>query len=133
MGVVIYPPAQIVRTILTWFATTVIWPRAEELDKTSGGFQISRNQYDMIKSLMRQGAVPRHGKIDATLGPAKLHAGACLHSRHGESRARKFTSPPTSTIPSGAPMTTLRLRRHDGSRDRAAKIDCGKEDCSHPN
>ena len=47
-------------------------PRAEELDKTSGGFQISRNQYDMLKSLMKQGAVRVHGKIDATLGPGKL-------------------------------------------------------------
>jgi hypothetical protein len=49
-----------------------IWPRAEELGKTSGGFQISRNQYDMLKSLMQQGAVRVHGKIDATLGPGKL-------------------------------------------------------------
>jgi len=49
-----------------------IWPRAEELGKTSGGFQISRNQYDMLKSLMRSGPVRVHGKIDATLGPGKL-------------------------------------------------------------
>jgi hypothetical protein len=49
-----------------------IWPRAEELDKTSGGFQISRNQYDTLKSLMKQGAVRVHGKIDATLGSGKL-------------------------------------------------------------
>jgi hypothetical protein len=49
-----------------------IWPRAEELDKPSGGFQISRNQYDTLKSLMKQGAVRVHGKIDATLGPGKL-------------------------------------------------------------
>jgi hypothetical protein len=49
-----------------------IWPRAEELDKTSGGFQISRNQYDMLKALMKQDSVRVHGKIDATLGPGKL-------------------------------------------------------------
>ena len=49
-----------------------IWPDAEELDKTSGGFQISRNQYDLLKYLMKQGTVRVHGKIDATLGPGKL-------------------------------------------------------------
>lgn len=49
-----------------------IWPRAEEMEKTSGGFQISQNQYTMLKQLMRGGAVRVHGKIDATLKPYLL-------------------------------------------------------------
>jgi len=72
VGVVIYPAAQDRPDHPDMVRYNGIWPRAEELDKTSGGFQISRNQYDMLKALMRQGAVRVHGKIDATLGPGKL-------------------------------------------------------------
>jgi hypothetical protein len=72
VGVVIYPAAQDRPDHPDMVRYNGIWPRAEELDKTSGGFQISRNQYDMLKSLMHQGAVRVHGKIDATLGPGKL-------------------------------------------------------------
>ena len=72
VGVVIYPAAGDRPDHPDMIRYNGIWPRAEELDKTSGGFQISRNQYDMIKSLMRQGAVRVHGKIDTTLGPGKL-------------------------------------------------------------
>jgi hypothetical protein len=72
VGVVIYPAAQDRPDHPDMVRYNGIWPRAEELDKTSGGFQISRNQYDMLKSLMRQGAVRVHGKIDATLAPGKL-------------------------------------------------------------
>jgi len=72
LGVVIYPSAGDRPDHPDMIRYNGIWPRAEELDKTSGGFQISRNQYDMIKSLMRQGAVRVHGKIDATLAPGKL-------------------------------------------------------------
>jgi aminopeptidase YwaD len=72
LGVVIYPAAGDRPDHPDMIRYNGIWPRAEELDKTSGGFQISRNQYDMIKDLMRQGAVRVHGKIDATLGPGKL-------------------------------------------------------------
>ena len=49
-----------------------IWPRAEELDKTVGGFQISANQYTRLHELMLHGPVKVHGKIDATLEPFKL-------------------------------------------------------------
>lgn len=49
-----------------------IWPLAEELDKTVGGFQISANQYTQLRELMRHGPVRVHGKIDATLGPGQL-------------------------------------------------------------
>ena len=72
VGVVIYPAAADRPDHPDMIRYNGIWPRAEELDKTSGGFQISRNQYDMLKSLMKQGAVRVHGKIDATLGPGKL-------------------------------------------------------------
>jgi hypothetical protein len=72
VGVVIYPAADDRPGHPDMIRYNGIWPRAEELDKTSGGFQISRNQYDMLKSLMKQGAVRVHGKIDATLGPGKL-------------------------------------------------------------
>jgi len=72
IGVVIYPSPTDRPDHPDLVRYNGIWPRAEELDKTSGGFQISRNQYDMLKSLMKQGAVRVHGKIDATLGPGKL-------------------------------------------------------------
>ena len=72
VGVVIYPAAGDRPDHPDMVRYNGIWPRVEELDKTSSGFQISRNQYDMLKSLMKQGAVRVHGKIDATLGPGKL-------------------------------------------------------------
>ena len=72
IGVVIYPDAADRPDHPGMVRYNGIWPRAEELEKTSSGFQISRNQYDMLKSLMKQGAVRVHGKIDATLGPGKL-------------------------------------------------------------
>jgi aminopeptidase YwaD len=72
VGVVIYPAAGDRPDHPDMVRYNGIWPRAEELSKTSGGFQISRNQYDMLKDLMRQGAVRVRGKIDATLGPGKL-------------------------------------------------------------
>jgi aminopeptidase YwaD len=72
VGVVIYPAANDRPDHPDMVRYNGIWPTAEELSKTSGGFQISRNQYDMLKSLMAKGAVRVHGKIDATLGPGKL-------------------------------------------------------------
>lgn len=72
VGVVIYPAAGDRPDHPDMVRYNGIWPRAEELDNTSGGFQISRNQYDMLKSLMKQGAVRVRGKIDATLAPGKL-------------------------------------------------------------
>jgi aminopeptidase YwaD len=72
VGVVIYPSASDRPDHPDMIRYNGIWPRAEELDKTSSGFQISRNQYDVLKALMKQGAVHVHGKIDATLAPGKL-------------------------------------------------------------
>jgi hypothetical protein len=72
IGVVIYPASGDRPDHPDMIRYNGIWPRAHEREKTSGGFQISRNQYDMLKSLMKQGAVRVHGRILATLGPGKL-------------------------------------------------------------
>jgi hypothetical protein len=72
VGVVIYPEALDRPDHPDMVRYNGIWPRAEELEKTSGGFQISANQYAQLKALMRQGAVRVRGKIDATLGPGSL-------------------------------------------------------------
>jgi len=71
-GVVIYPSAFDRPDHPDMVRYNGIWPRAEERDKTSGGFQISRNQYDLLKSLMQRGPVRVHGRIQATLGPGNL-------------------------------------------------------------
>jgi hypothetical protein len=72
VGVVIYPDALDRPDHPDMVRYNGIWPRAEELEKTSGGFQISANQYAQLKALMRQGAVRVRGKIDATLGAGSL-------------------------------------------------------------
>ncbi|MCI0350806.1 MAG: DUF4910 domain-containing protein [Acidobacteriales bacterium] len=72
VGVVIYPRADDRPDHPDMVRYNGLWVRAEELDKTSGGFQISRNQYEKLRSLMKSGAVRVRGKIDATLGPGKL-------------------------------------------------------------
>jgi len=69
VGVVTYPAAGDRPDHPDMIRYNGIWPRAEELEKTRGGFQISRNQY---KAMMRSGPVRVHGKIDATRGPGKL-------------------------------------------------------------
>lgn len=72
VGVVIYPRADDRPDHPDLVRYNGLWVRAEELEKTSGGFQISRNQYEKLRSLMKSGAVTVRGKIDATLGPGKL-------------------------------------------------------------
>ena len=72
VGVVIYPAALDRSDHPDMVRYNGIWPRAEELEKTSGGFQISANQYAQLKALMWQGAVRVRGKIDATLGAGSL-------------------------------------------------------------
>jgi aminopeptidase YwaD len=72
VGVVIYPAPGDRPDHPDMIRYNGIWPRAEERDKTSGGFQISRNQYDEIKSLMQHGPVRVHGRILAPLGPGNL-------------------------------------------------------------
>lgn len=72
VGVVIYPKADDRPDHPDLVRYNGLWVRAEELEKTSGGFQISRNQYEKLRSLMKSGAVTVRGRIDATLGPGKL-------------------------------------------------------------
>lgn len=72
VGVVIYPAALDRPDHPDMVRYNGIWPRAEELEKTSGGFQISANQHAQLKALMRQGAVRVRGNIDATLGAGSL-------------------------------------------------------------
>jgi len=72
VGVVIYPSAEDRPDHPDMVRYNGIWPRADELEKTGGGFQISRNQYEQLKALMHSGPVRVRGKIDATLGPGKL-------------------------------------------------------------
>ncbi len=72
VGVVIYPPPGDRADHPDMVRYNGIWPRAEELDATVGGFQISENQYTQLRGLMNRGPVRVHGKIDATLGPGQL-------------------------------------------------------------
>jgi len=72
IGVVIYPTADDRPEHPDMVRYNGIWPRAEELGKTAGGFHISLNQYAKLQELMKQGPVRVHGKIDATLGPGQL-------------------------------------------------------------
>jgi hypothetical protein len=72
VGVVIYPAAGDRPGHPDMVLYNGIWPRSDELAKTSGGFQISRNQYEQLKEWMSLGPVRVHGKIDATLAPGQL-------------------------------------------------------------
>jgi hypothetical protein len=72
VGVVIYPAADDRPEHPDMVRYNGIWPRAEDLEKTVGGFQVSANQYTQLRGLMRKGPVRVHGKIDATLGPGQL-------------------------------------------------------------
>ncbi|HEX2572539.1 MAG TPA: DUF4910 domain-containing protein [Polyangia bacterium] len=72
VGVVIYPAADDRPEHPDMVRYNGLWTRAEELDKTSGGFQISANQYTELRQLMQKGPVRVRGRIDATLGPGKL-------------------------------------------------------------
>jgi aminopeptidase YwaD len=72
VGVIIYPPADDRPEHPDMVRYNALWPRAEELAKTSGGFMISLNQYANLKSLMAKGPVRVKGTIDATLAPGKM-------------------------------------------------------------
>ncbi|MGA9899301.1 MAG: DUF4910 domain-containing protein [Terriglobales bacterium] len=72
IGVVIYPPPGDRAEHPDMVRYNGIWPRAEELDTTVGGFQISANQYTRLQQLMGKGPVRVRGRIDATLGPGQL-------------------------------------------------------------
>ena len=72
IGAVIYPPANDRPDHPDMVRYNGVWTRADEMSSTSGSFQISANQYAMLKSLMARGPVRVRGKIDATLGAGHL-------------------------------------------------------------
>jgi hypothetical protein len=72
VGAVIYPAADDRSEHPDMVRYNGLWTRASEVEKTSGSFQISANQYTRLKSLMARGPVRVRGKIDATLGPGQL-------------------------------------------------------------
>jgi hypothetical protein len=72
VGVVIYPSALDRPDHPEMVRYNGIWPLASELDRTSGGFQISATQYSQLKALMWNGPVEVRGTIDATLAPGQL-------------------------------------------------------------
>src|SRR5438270_5552734 len=72
VGVVIYPAAEDRPDHPDLVRYNGIWARADEVTKTSGGFQISRNQYDQLRAWMQKGTVRVRGKVDATLAPGQL-------------------------------------------------------------
>src|SRR4051795_6855910 len=86
IGVVIYPPADDRPEHPDMVRYNALWPKAEEMEKTRGGFMISLNQYANLKSLMAKGPVRARGMIDATLAPGKLtHVHAWIRgSEHPE-------------------------------------------------
>jgi hypothetical protein len=72
VGAVIYPAADDRPGHPDMVRYNGLWTQADELDRTRGSFQISRNQYDTLKQLMQEGPVVVHGKIDSSLGSGKL-------------------------------------------------------------
>lgn len=72
VGAVIYPDASDRPSHPNMVRFGSIGTRPDELEKSSGSFQISTNQYAHLKSLMRAGPVRVRGRIEATLGPGRL-------------------------------------------------------------
>ena len=72
VGAVIYPDALDRPSHPDMVRYNGVWTRADEIDKTSGSFQISATQYARLKGLLARGPVRVRGKIDATLGPGRL-------------------------------------------------------------
>ena len=72
VGAVIYPDASDRPDHPDMVRYNGVWTRADDVDKTSGSFQISANHYAMLRSMMAKGAVRVRGHIDATLAPGQL-------------------------------------------------------------
>ena len=72
VGVVIYPRADDRPEHPYMVRYNGVWPRADEVEKTRGGFMISAAQYAEIKKLTKKGAVQVHGKVDASYVPGQL-------------------------------------------------------------
>ncbi len=72
VGVVIYPRADDRPEHPYMVRYNGVWPRADEVEKTRGGFMISAVQYARLKKLMGKGAVRVRGQIDASYVPGQL-------------------------------------------------------------
>lgn len=72
IGTVIYPRANDRPDHPDMIRYNGLWTRAEEVEKSSGSFQISANQYAQLKARMRNGTLRLRGRIDATLGAGEL-------------------------------------------------------------
>jgi hypothetical protein len=72
VGAVIYPAALDRPDHPYMIRYNGVWPRAEELTRTGGSFQISAVQYAHLQARMAKGPVRVRGTIDATLGPGTL-------------------------------------------------------------
>ena len=72
VGTVIYPDANDRPDHPDMVRYNGVWTRADDVDRTSGSFQISANQYAMLRSQMSKGPVRVRGRIDSTLGPGQL-------------------------------------------------------------
>lgn len=78
VGTLIYPPANDRPDHPDMVRYHGLWTRAEDVDRTSGSFQISARQYAMLKARMASGPVRVRGTIDADLGPGQL---TLVHAR----------------------------------------------------
>ncbi|HEV7919688.1 MAG TPA: DUF4910 domain-containing protein [Thermoanaerobaculia bacterium] len=72
VGAVIYPPPGDRNEHPDMVRYNGLWTRVNEVEKTSGSFQISQSQYEMLKLRMAKGAVRVRGNIDADLGNGRL-------------------------------------------------------------
>ncbi len=72
VGVVIYPRLDDRPEHPNMVRYNGVWPRANEVENTRGGFMISAAQYAGLKRLMGKGAVRVRGKIDASYVPGQL-------------------------------------------------------------
>ena len=72
VGVVIYPRLDDRPEHPNMVRYNGVWPHANEVESTRGGFMISAMQYARLKQLMSKGAVRVRGKIDASYVPGQL-------------------------------------------------------------
>jgi hypothetical protein len=72
VGAVIYPPPGDRNDHPDMVRYNGLWTRVDEVEKTSGSFQISQSQYEMLKLRMAKGPVRVRGNIKADIGNGRL-------------------------------------------------------------
>jgi hypothetical protein len=72
VGAVIYPPTDDRPDHPDMIRYNGLWTRAADAARSTSSFQISANQYAMLKSKMNAGPVRLRGRVDADLGPGQL-------------------------------------------------------------